>query len=318
MKQALCILLILSGLIACRPSEKEEGWCGVSLRPQFDQLDEVDVESDWFKVYEVGKEVYAIAEPYNFQEVISYLIVGEKKALLFDTGMGMESIKPVVEKITDLPVSVINSHTHHDHIGGNHEFDKVFAFDTDFTKRNAEIGYAHEQVAYEVKPNAICLDKIPEFDTAYYKIKPFEVSDFFGGYSDVPTFLLGGRDIAVVKTPGHTPDAIALIDMDNMYIWTGDTFYEGPIYLFDRETDLQAYRQSVNRLAYYAREGIKKVFTSHNTPVANPERLIELADAFENILAGMSFPNELKSDEQKVKYDFEHFSFIIRRDLLPE
>ena len=205
MKKMLYTFLILVVVTACGKPEKKEGWCGQTLRPQFDRLDEIDVASDWFKVYKVGKEVYAIAEPYNFQEVISYLIVGEEKALLFDTGMGIASIKSVVNDLTDLPVSVINSHTHHDHIGGNHEFDQVFALKTDFTKRNAKNGYTHEQAAYEVKPNAICLDRLPEFDTTSYKIKPFKISEFFGGYSDRLTFLLGGRDIAVVKTPGHTP-----------------------------------------------------------------------------------------------------------------
>lgn len=317
MKQIIYTFLVLVVVTACGTPEKKEGWCGQALKPQFDRLDEIDVASDWFKVYKVGKEVYAIAEPYNFQEVISYLIVGEEKALLFDTGMGIASIKSVVDEITDLPLSVINSHTHYDHIGGNHEFDRVIALKTDFTKRNAKNGYTHEQVAYEVKPDAICLERLPEFDTACYKIKPFKVMEYVW-VSEVQSFLLGGRDIRVVKTPGHTPDAIALIDMDNMYLWTGDTFYEGPIYLFDEETDLQAYRKSIQRLAYYGREGIKKVFTSHNTPVAKPERLTELADAFENILSGISFPNELESDEQKVRYDFEHFSLIIRRELLEQ
>jgi hypothetical protein len=45
----------------------------------------------WFKVYPLGDSVYAIYEPYNWQEMISYLIIGSEKALLFDTGMGLDS-----------------------------------------------------------------------------------------------------------------------------------------------------------------------------------------------------------------------------------
>lgn len=87
----LGMIFLLNGC-AFNAKEKTEDWCGQPLRTQFSTLMEVHVTSDWFKVYEVGKGVYAIAEPFNFQEVISYLIIGNEKALLFDSGMGMASI----------------------------------------------------------------------------------------------------------------------------------------------------------------------------------------------------------------------------------
>ena len=43
---------------------------------------------DWFEVYEVGPQVWAIYEPFQWQEGISYLIVGGRSAVLFDTGNG--------------------------------------------------------------------------------------------------------------------------------------------------------------------------------------------------------------------------------------
>ena len=51
--------------------------------------------------------------------VYSYLIIGEEKALLFDTAYGMGNLREFVEGITQKPVIVVNSHGHFDHTGGN-------------------------------------------------------------------------------------------------------------------------------------------------------------------------------------------------------
>lgn len=49
-----------------------------------------------------------------------YVVLGEKKALVVDTMNGSENVKEIVRTITGLPVMVINTHVHPDHIGGNH------------------------------------------------------------------------------------------------------------------------------------------------------------------------------------------------------
>lgn len=71
----------------------------------------------WFEVYEPVPGVYAIYEPHQAEETISYLIVGDKQALLFDTGMGISDIKKTVRELTTRPIVVLNSHTHNDHVG---------------------------------------------------------------------------------------------------------------------------------------------------------------------------------------------------------
>ena len=133
--------LAVAGVVACRaatttPTAPPHRWCDDLPRPANRALDRVGLRADWFEVYRVADGVFAIAEPYQFQEVISYLVVGTRAALLFDSGLGMVPIAPVVKELTALPVTVLNSHTHFDHVGGNAEFERVLAMDTAYTRAN--------------------------------------------------------------------------------------------------------------------------------------------------------------------------------------
>ncbi len=308
-------------LISCTSNKKTDkvDWCDQTIRQQFLELKEIQTKGDWFKVYEVGENVYAIAEPYNFQEVISYLILGTEKALLFDSGMGLDSISTVVKELTNLPITVINSHTHYDHIGSNHEFDNILALNSDYTKNWAENGWNHELVKQEVTTEAFCLQMLPNTDTANYHVKPFAISEFI---KDGHVIDLGQRKIEIISVPGHTPDAMALFDRESGYLWTGDTFYEATIWLFFDGTDLDAYEESIRRLAALS-PILKKVFPAHNTPIAAPIRLKEFVEAFEQILNGNKKAKDAgeyghPDDNTAVVFEFEHFSFLIRRDHLKQ
>lgn len=295
-----------------------DNWCNQKPRAQFSTLKPVHTSRPWFKVYDVGNNVYAITEPYNYQEVIPYLIIGKDSALLFDTGMGLDSISLVVKELTKLPVIVINSHTHYDHIGGNAEFTNIIAVDTPFTIHNAQYGWAHNVVKDEVTPGAVCFDKLANKDTAAYCIRPFHVKRFV---KDGYIINLGGRQLKVIATPGHTPDAIALLDKANGCLFTGDSFYEGTIWLFAYGTNLKAYQKSMAKLAKL-QPVLKILYTSHNTPVAQPSQLSALNAAINDIKGG----NIKGVDAAKVPgysfaagamlYNFKTFSLLIRQHQL--
>ena len=86
----------------------------------------------------MSKGVLAIYEPRHFEEVISYLILGDKKAVLLDTGLGIGDMKRLVCELTNLAVVVLNSHTHFDHLGDNHQFDTMYAMDTPFSRDHSK------------------------------------------------------------------------------------------------------------------------------------------------------------------------------------
>ena len=89
-----------------------DNWWDALPRPAWSKLERVPSVGDWFEVYRVREGVFAIYEPGQFEEVISFLIVGSERALLFDTGLGIADIRAVAESLTDLDIVVLNSHTH--------------------------------------------------------------------------------------------------------------------------------------------------------------------------------------------------------------
>ncbi|MBS1918353.1 MAG: MBL fold metallo-hydrolase [Bacteroidetes bacterium] len=313
-KKSLCVFSILLLILGCYENKKQAtlstNWCDKELRPSLKKLTEIKTKRDWFKVYAAGENVYAIVEPYNYQEVISYLILGKQKALLFDTGMGMDSISQVVKELTSLPITVLNSHTHYDHIGGNYEFTNILGMDTAFTRDNAANGIPHDKVKQEVSPDAFCQKHLPKMDTANYKIKPFVISTFIhDGYK----IDIGERTLKVISTAGHTPDAVALLDEKSGYLWCGDTFYEGPIFLFSKGTDLASYENSITKLSLLIPK-LKYVFPAHNNPVCDPKELTDAKNAFEEIKSKKKSGKD--NNDGNELFTFDKFSFLIGKGFL--
>ena len=282
-----------------------DNWCQDLPRAIYAGLEQVRVSSDWFLVYKLENDVFAIYEPRQWQEVISYLILGKEKALLFDTGNGIGKISEVVNELTSLPVLVINSHTHFDHIGGNSEFNDILAMDMDYTKNNSG-GYSNKLVREEVSKEALCGALPHNINPATYHTPNFKVKKFImDGYK----IDLGDRILEVISTPGHTPDAISILDSNLGLLWVGDLYYDGPIWLFVPESDLNAYYQSVERLCNIVPH-LKILHPAHNGPIADPESLYLLRNALINIQNGTINGDAISGG--RTEYYFEGFSLIMK------
>ena len=155
----------------------------------------------WFEVYKVASGVFAIYEPHQAEETISYLIVGTKQALLFDTGMGIGDIHKVVRQLTSRPIVVLNSHTHNDHVGGNSLFPFVFGMDTAFTRANAK--GSRDDAQAEIAPGMICGELPRGFNPKTYATKPWHVSLWV---HDTFKISLGhDHDIEIIARPATRP-----------------------------------------------------------------------------------------------------------------
>ena len=155
----------------------------------------------------------------SFEAPFMYLLLGDDRALLLDTGAtDNPEIFPLFTTVRSLigerSLLVLHSHSHGDHRRG----DEQFTGQTDI-----------ELVA----PNAAGLQAF------------LEVADRTGSDRSIE---LGGRKVFVIETPGHQEESITLYDSQTRWLLTGDTVYPGLIYV----KDWQAYRESISRLASFA------------------------------------------------------------------
>ncbi len=67
----------------------------------------IDVVDGWFAVVALPNDIFALKETGRLQEVSSFLIIGSKKTILFDKGMGISNIPKVVRQLTDLERSAV-------------------------------------------------------------------------------------------------------------------------------------------------------------------------------------------------------------------
>jgi glyoxylase-like metal-dependent hydrolase (beta-lactamase superfamily II) len=298
------VVAFLTTLLSAQPAQPDKPeWCRALPRPEYKTLERVPATDPWFEVYQVVPQVFAIYEPHQAEETISYLILGEKQALLFDTGMGISDIRKVTGELTHLPIIVLNSHTHDDHVGGNWQFETVFGMDTDFTRTNAK--GSRQDAQDELGAGMICGELPQGFDSKAYATRPWKISRFLHDHDKVD---LGGRTLEIISTPGHTPDAISLLDRAHGLLFTGDTYYPAPIWLFRPETNLDDYVASVKHLAALAPQ-LKLVLGQHNVPFAPPEVLVTLVTAIETVRAG-KVRGELQ-DDGKALYRSNGISFLM-------
>jgi glyoxylase-like metal-dependent hydrolase (beta-lactamase superfamily II) len=287
-----------------RGADKDNWWDDLP-RPEWGAYAKIDQEEDWFDVYRIDDEIYAIYEPGQFEEVISFLIIGEDFALLFDTGLGIGNIRHVVDQLTGLDVVVLNSHTHYDHIGGNHLFDTIYGTSLEFT-RSRSLGSPPHAVADFLQDGWVWKPLPDGFSVSDYQSHAFDIDKFVyeGDQIDV-----GGRVLEILFTPGHAPDSICLIDRENRLLFTGDTFYLAPLYTHLEGSSYDDYATTATRLAGLA-DQIDRAITSHNVPVVNASYMTALGQAFADIDSGAA-SNVTVSDGHR-EYFFDGFSVIVR------
>ncbi len=271
----------------------------MAVRKGFEHYERLPSPDPWFEVYRLPGDVFALCEPHHWQEVISFLVPGRDRALLLDTGMGIGDIRRVVRALTGLPVRAVNTHCHFDHVGGNHQFDDVWAFDWPESLARIRRGYSREELRPHGKPGLFSW--IPEgFDPSDYRVQPSEVSPLKDGH----VFDLGGRMLEVIHTPGHSPDSIMLLERAGQRLFTGDTYYPGHLYahyegaVYGR-SDLNAYADTLERLCPLV-GSLEVVHPSHNLPEMPPDRIPRVAEALRLLAEGKAPEGRLLGNDLSI------------------
>jgi len=293
-------------------SSTKPAWCSKLPRPQYSSLERVSIPSQqWFQVYRVRPNVFAIYEPYHWEETISYLVIGGKHSLLIDTGMGIGNIQQVVNSLipSSTSLKVINTHTHHDHIGDNWRFSgSILGVHSEFAEHNAQGSF--EEAQNELQPGMIWEKYLPEdFNPKTYRIRPFEINHYVKEGDRID--LGQEQELQVISTPGHAPDSISLLDEKQRLLFVGDTFYQGPSLLYRPETNLQDYLISLEKLTKLSGK-VDVILPGHNIPNVEPKLVMKAAEAMREVMNGKSIRK--KTDDGKYdEYSYGEFSFVIDR-----
>jgi hydroxyacylglutathione hydrolase len=192
-----------------------------------------EMVDDYFAVEDLGQGTFAIGEPRYYQQNYSYLIVGETRAVLFDSGSGTRDISSIIGRLTKLPVTVIVSHLHYDHLGGIVPFEHVEMIDLPETRADVS-GSFFRPKRYEYMGLVDGL-AAPSIRVGAW-LKPGAIID------------LGGRSLKVLSTPGHTPTSVALFDAQNKRLFIGDFIYPTTRYAFLPGASLSAYQATAKML----------------------------------------------------------------------
>ena len=223
--------------------------------------------------------------------VYAYLLVGSERALLIDTCYSITRIKKYVEQVTKLPVDVVNTHGHFDHIGGNAEFETVYL-------SKADRAVAGEHSDYDALRKMISnYEKQNVLARFFFKLKKIkkQVEDSLHiasvEYKDLPEcgfFDLGERKVSFIETPGHTPGSICLFDEKTKYFFVGDMACEEGVLLgFDYSTSVAGYRESVlNMRDYYRKHSGKAIIPSHHMVPAGEDVFDRYIAVCDDILSG--------------------------------
>ena len=187
-----------------------------------------------------------------------YLLEGEEKALLLDTGYGIGHLRAFVEKLTDKPVIVANTHFHPDHSAGNGEWEEVL------------VSPGWEIDAPSVNNHGagpVDLNSLPHPD--YRKIV----------VHDGDVIELGGRSVKVLEAlPAHCNSSLFSVDTGHKMLFSGDEFESHQTLMYDNscnpdapyhvEKRIENLRQNALRLKETVSEGWYLLPNHNGAPIS--------------------------------------------------
>jgi hydroxyacylglutathione hydrolase len=185
-----------------------------------------------YKVSQVNDNIWTIVEN---NTVNIYLVEGTDSALVIDTGYGTGDLSALVKSLTKLPLIVVNTHGHGDHIGADHQFSKVYIHPEDVVMANTQI---------KQEGPSLPLSPVRE------------------GY----IFDLGGRRLEVIEVPGHSLGSICLLDSANKILFSGDNT-NALVWLFLKNCcPLEVYLKTLEKVEQRLGE-FHTIMPGHNTPL---------------------------------------------------
>lgn len=228
----------------------------------------------WFTVERMDDDTFALSEYRHWEEAHSYLLLGRDCALLIDTGLGAGDLRREVEALTDRPVTVALTHVHWDHIGGCGQFaaPAVHAAEADWLRH-----FPLPEAAIRRQLRA----KAPLFPAGF---SPENHRVFSGEpgrvLRDGDIIDLGGRQVQVLHTPGHSPGHCCYYEAERGRLYAGDLLYRGCLDAFYPTTSPEDFLSSLERIAALP---LREILPGHHALPCPPDLAIRARDGFRHL-----------------------------------
>lgn len=239
-------------------------------------------------MFGIEKEGQHITRLRDIAGTCLYLIEGEEKALLVDTGIGAESLKDTVSRLTDKPLTVLITHGHVDHAMGAGEFSQVYMNTADrdvyeiHRQNEMRLGYIRGSAA--MIPDAAEAEELMKIQSEdLLPVKAFE--DFLPLVPDM-SFDLGGLTVQVLDGKGHTPGTVVLLLVELRILILGDAC--NPFtYLFEpTSSTVESYRNMLLRLKEQTDGRYDRVLLFHGPGDGAPDMIDSVIDVCGDIMEG--------------------------------
>ena len=200
--------------------------------------------------YEVEPRIVRFKDPFGY---LAHLVLGDERALLVDTMSGHGDVRAAVEAVTTLPVTVVATHSHYDHIMGAYRFGELW-----LERHEAERFDREEWRAARAHEDAVARGVLPGKETwslaecARPKVCYLE---------ETQAFDLGGVTVECVALPGHTVGCMGFLARELDVLFTGDAVTPIMTIFFEESASVETYRATLAKMSELPFE---RFYTSHH------------------------------------------------------
>lgn len=242
-----------------------------------------------FTVTQINDHTYQIAEVYHLPAALPmYLIVGTERAALIDTGMGLPGLRKTVEEITNLPVSVYNTHAHMDHAAGNPQFDRCYMHPDEEAQARGDfpvqqrLEFIELKCMYDPERESIleyARQGLSEYDSNY---EIFYITD--GEHID----LGGGIILEAIHVPGHTQGSMVYVNRADGFAFCGDSLNpRSSIAMWPGAPTIAVYCTALQHLFDLTKGDVTRYYVGHRLYYFEQQDVKDVLQCAQEILNGV-------------------------------
>lgn len=215
---------------------------------------------------------------YAFSSELMYLVEGEERAALLDTGSGIGFVRPLIESLTSKPVTVLLTHGHVDHAMGASEFPPENVY---INQEDAYIYGPHS--TYQFRKDGLFLMEGGETVTEE-DFTPIVSIEQYHDLRDGDRFDLSGISVEMYACPGHTRGSLIMLIPEERMMLFGDACNSNTFLFEDYSTGIRTYRDGLVLLRDRIAGRYDTALASHGDGILVPDILDENIEICQRIL----------------------------------